>query len=120
MSRDTADIVIVGAGIMGLALAYQVARRSRQRVVVLERAAGPAEGSTGASSSIVRQRYTHREVIRVARGGLLAFRNWSEFTRLDAPRTSFDNIGVLWMLPVKPTKNGVWFLLQKELKFFTG
>ena len=37
---DAADIV-VGAGIMGLATAYQVARRTDLRVAVLERGGGP-------------------------------------------------------------------------------
>jgi glycine/D-amino acid oxidase-like deaminating enzyme len=94
---DTTDIVVVGAGIMGLATAYQVARRSNQRVVVVERGGGPGEGSTGASSAIVRQRYTHPEVIRIARGGLLAFRNWGDFTGLAEPRARLQEIGVLWM-----------------------
>lgn len=27
VSRDTADVVIVGAGVMGLSIAYQISRR---------------------------------------------------------------------------------------------
>ena len=65
--------MVVGAGIIGSSIAYQIARRSPQRVVVLEKGAGVAEGSTGASSSIVRCKYTYPEVVRLARqrsGGL--------------------------------------------------
>lgn len=97
MSRNTADIVIVGAGIMGLAAAYQVTRRSDLSVIVVEKGGGPGEGSTGASAAVLRQRYTHPEMIRVARGGLLAFRDWAGFTGLEEPRAHFRNIGVLWM-----------------------
>lgn len=97
MSRHTTDVVVIGAGIMGLATAHQLARRSNQRVVVVEKGGGPGEGSTGASSAIVRQRYTHPEVIRIARGGLLAFRNWQDFTGLAQPRARLHEIGVLWM-----------------------
>ncbi len=97
MSRETADIVIVGAGIMGLAAAYQVTRRSTLSVIVVEKGGGPGEGSTGASAAVLRQRYTHPEMIRVARGGLLAFRDWAGFTGLAEPRAHFRNIGVLWM-----------------------
>jgi glycine/D-amino acid oxidase-like deaminating enzyme len=97
MSRTTTDIAIIGAGIMGLATAFQIARRSNERVTVLERGGGPGEGSTGASSAIIRQRYTHPEVIRIARGGLIAFRNWQDFTGIAEPRASLQEIGVLWM-----------------------
>ncbi len=93
-----ADVVVVGAGIVGLSVAYQVARRSGLSVLVLERGAGVGEGSTGASSSIIRQRYTHDEMVRFARGGLLAFRNWREFTGLASPVGAFAPSGVLWMM----------------------
>ena len=53
-----ADIVVIGAGIIGLAAAFQIARRSSLRVLVLDKGAGPAEGSTGASSAVCRYRYS--------------------------------------------------------------
>ncbi len=98
MSRDTADVVVVGAGIVGLSIAYQVARRSALRVLVVERAAGPAEGSTGASVALIRQRYTHDEMIRLARDALGVYRAWPEFTMLAQPAGRFHAIGCLWML----------------------
>lgn len=98
MSRDTADIVIVGAGIMGLSIAHQIARRDRRRIVILEKALNVGEGSTGASCAILRQRYTHREAMTVARDGLRAHRNWSAYTGLAEPRARFHHTGVLWMM----------------------
>jgi glycine/D-amino acid oxidase-like deaminating enzyme len=50
---ETADIVVVGAGIIGSSIAYQLARRTSDRIVVLDKGAGPSEGSTDASSAIV-------------------------------------------------------------------
>ncbi len=97
MSRERADVVVVGAGIVGLCVAYQVARRSGLDVLVLERGRDVAEGSTGASSSIIRQRYTRDEMIRFARGGLVAFREWQTFTGLARPLGAYRPIGVLWM-----------------------
>ena len=41
-----ADVVVIGAGIVGLSIAYQRARREGAQVVVLERGAGVGEGST--------------------------------------------------------------------------
>ncbi len=102
MTSAAADVVVVGAGIVGLSVAYQVARRSSLRVVVVERAAGPGEGSTGASVALIRQRYTHDEVIRLAHHALVAYRSWPEFTRLAEPAGRFHGIGTLWMLGHSP------------------
>lgn len=96
--RDTADIVIAGAGIMGLSIAHQISRRDDRRIVVLEKALNVAEGSTGASCAILRQRYTHPEAVAVARDGLKAHRNWGAYTGLEEPRARFHHTGVLWML----------------------
>lgn len=98
MSRDTAAIVIIGGGIMGMSIAYQIARRSDMSVVVLEKGIGLGEGSTGGSSAITRQRYSQVESIRVARDGNVVWRNWSEYTGLAEPAGRFHNIGVLWMM----------------------
>ena len=98
MSRDRADVVIVGAGIMGLSIAHQIARRDRRRIVVLEKALNVGEGSTGASCAILRQRYTHPEAITMARDGLRAHRNWGRYTGIAEPRARFHHTGVLWMM----------------------
>ncbi|MCH8985057.1 MAG: FAD-binding oxidoreductase [Acidobacteria bacterium] len=94
---DTADIVIIGGGIIGLSIAYQTARRSDLRIVVCEKGAGIGEGSTGYSSAITRQRYTHESMVRIARDGNNVFRNWAEYTGLDNPAARFNEIGVVWM-----------------------
>lgn len=99
---DTADIVIIGGGIIGLSIAYQTARRSDLRIVVCEKGAGIGEGSTGYSSAITRQRYTHESMVRIARDGNNVFRNWAEFTGLDNPAARFNEIGVVWMTGEPP------------------
>lgn len=96
--NDTADAVIIGAGIVGLSIAHQISRRDRRRIVILEKAPNVAEGSTGASSAILRQRYTHTEAIVVARDGLRCHRNWAAYTGLEEPRARFHHSGVLWMM----------------------
>ncbi|MCL1601893.1 MAG: FAD-binding oxidoreductase, partial [Actinomycetia bacterium] len=98
MSNRTADVVIIGGGIMGVSIAYQVARRSSLSVVVLEKGAGLGEGSTGGSSAITRQRYTKAESVRIARDGNVVWRNWTEYTGLSEPVGRFHDIGVLWMM----------------------
>lgn len=93
-----ADVVVVGAGIIGSSIGYQLARHGVGRVVVLDKGMGPAEGSTGASSSICRCRYTHPEVVRLAFHGQQAYGNWSEFLGLDETRSGLHRPGVLWMM----------------------
>ena len=64
--KETADVVVIGAGIVGLSIAYQLARRSQLKIIVLEKGTNPAEGSTGASSSILRHRYSFDEMVQLA------------------------------------------------------
>jgi sarcosine oxidase subunit beta len=91
------DVIIIGAGIIGLSIAWQIARRSDLSVLVLEKGSGIGEGSTGASSAVCRYRYTRNEMVFLARDGINAYRNWGDFTGLDAPRADFHQHGVLWM-----------------------
>jgi sarcosine oxidase subunit beta len=98
VARETADIVVIGGGIIGMSIAYQVVRRSALRVVVLEKGAGLGEGSTGGSSAITRQRYSKSESIRLARDGNIVWRNWADYTGLSEPVGRFHDIGVLWMM----------------------
>ena len=98
MAHETADVVIVGAGVMGLSIAYQIARRDDRSIVVLEKSRNVAEGSTGSSSAILRQRYTHDTAIVTARDGLRVYRNWAEFTGIAEPRARFHHTGALWMM----------------------
>ncbi len=97
-SPRTADVVVIGGGIIGMSLGYQLARRRAGRVVVLDKASTVAAGSTGASSAILRLRYTHDQLVRLAGVGLEIQRNWGAFTGLDQPRAEFVRTGVLWML----------------------
>ncbi len=98
MSAGSTDIVIIGGGIIGMSIAFQVARRSKMSIIVLEKGGSLGEGSTGGSSAITRQRYTRTESIRIARDGNVVWRNWSEYTGLQDPVGRFHDIGVLWMM----------------------
>jgi glycine/D-amino acid oxidase-like deaminating enzyme len=94
----TADVVVVGAGIIGSSIAHQLSRHGAGVVVALDKGAGPAEGSTGASSSICRCRYSYSEVVRLAFHGQEAYGNWPSFTGLAQPRSGLHRLGVLWLM----------------------
>jgi glycine/D-amino acid oxidase-like deaminating enzyme len=53
----TADVVIIGAGVMGASIAFNLARRGVSNVAVLEKSF-IAAGATGKSSACVRQHYS--------------------------------------------------------------
>jgi sarcosine oxidase, subunit beta len=55
--RQTADVVIVGAGLMGCSIAYELAKRNGKRIVVLEKKYIGSE-ATGQSSGVLRSHYS--------------------------------------------------------------
>ena len=91
------DVIIVGAGIIGLSIAWQLARRSSLKIAVLERGLGVGEGSTGASSAVCRFRYSLDEMVALAKDGINAYQQWQAYTGLSKPRASYNNEGVLWL-----------------------
>ena len=97
MTRQTADIVIAGAGVIGLCAAVQLARRSTARIVVVERAATVGAGSTGASSAVCRHKYSLPEMITLASDGITAYRHWSEFLGTTDVLAHYQDVGVLWL-----------------------
>ena len=72
-----ADIVVIGAGVNGLATAFELAKRKAGRVVVLERA-GIASGATGKSGALVRQHYSNLPEALLTKHSLDIFRNWGD------------------------------------------
>lgn len=94
---ETADIVIVGAGIIGLCTALQIAKRSSAKIVVLDKGSGFGEGSTGASSAVCRTKYSLDRTVMLARDGIAAYRHWPEFLGLNDPLAHLHQTGVLWL-----------------------
>src|SRR5437016_9759693 len=74
---ETADILIIGGGVMGASIAYHLAKRGGGRVVLLERHA-LCNGTTGRSGAIVRQHYSNDFTIRMAKDSLSVFQHFDE------------------------------------------
>jgi glycine/D-amino acid oxidase-like deaminating enzyme len=87
---DTADVVVIGGGVIGTSIACALASYGVRRVTLLEKGA-LASGASGRSSALVRMHYTNEEDARLAWASYPVFRDWSE--RMDAPpvftRTGF-------------------------------
>ncbi len=71
-----AEIVIVGAGVVGASVAYHLARRGARDVLVLDRAASQGAGSTGRATGGVRAQFETEINIRMSLYSLDFFRNW--------------------------------------------
>ncbi len=78
----TADAVVIGGGVMGLFCAWHLAERGLRRVVLLEKRFVGA-GSSGKSGAILRQHYSHRTTIRMARDSLFFYRDFAGRTGRD-------------------------------------
>jgi sarcosine oxidase subunit beta len=75
--EQTADVVVIGAGVMGASTAFQLVQRGVQRVVVLEKGS-IASGSSGKSSALVRMHYTFLPEARLALASLRWFAEWQD------------------------------------------
>jgi sarcosine oxidase subunit beta len=74
---DTADVVIVGAGIMGASTAYHLARRRYGTIVVLERAT-VCSGSTALASGGIRHQYANRIGIELTTRSIVTYERFAE------------------------------------------
>ncbi len=91
---ETADAIIIGAGIHGASLAFHLAERG-WHPIVLERAT-VAGGATGRSSGMVRMHYDVEAEASLAWRSHAYFRDWEHRVGGDS---GFTNVGFLQMVP---------------------
>ncbi len=80
--KRCADVVIIGAGVTGAALAYELAVRGIQDVVILERRF-PCSGATGRCGGGIRQQFTTPHNIRLAMESVKRYETLSEELGVD-------------------------------------
>jgi len=73
---NTADVIIIGAGVQGASLAFHLAEREFKTIVLEKDFAGA--GATGRSSGMVRMHYDVRQDSELAWISFDYFRNWAE------------------------------------------
>jgi sarcosine oxidase subunit beta len=91
----TADVIVVGAGVQGASLAFHLAARGAD-VLVLERSTA-ASGATGRSSGFVRMHYDLESESRLAWLSFPYFEHWSE--RVGEGDCGFVRTGYLQLVP---------------------
>jgi sarcosine oxidase subunit beta len=73
----TADIIILGAGVMGASIAFHLAKRGAGKVVVLDKDYA-GRGGSGRSSALVRMHYSYPPEVELALISLRMFQTWQE------------------------------------------
>jgi sarcosine oxidase subunit beta len=94
-SQSTADAVVIGAGVIGSAIALELQRGGR-RVVVVDKGDAVGGGSSSASSSIIRFSYSTRDGVLASWEAMFQWANWEEHLGyVDGPLCRFHRIGML-------------------------
>lgn len=77
MNSTTADVIVVGAGVIGSSAALELARRDL-KVVVVDKAGSAGHGSTSASSAVVRFNYSTWDGVATAWESRHCWEKWDE------------------------------------------
>ncbi len=73
----TADVIIIGAGVMGTAIAFHLAKRQAGKIVIIDKD-HVTRGGSGRSSALIRMHYSFPPEVQLALLSLRTFQNWKE------------------------------------------
>src|SRR5688572_19926683 len=85
-TRQSTDFAVIGGGIMGTSLAWQLARRGAGRVTLLERSI-VAAGASGKTGALLRRHYSNRPEATLAQRGWEIYAAWPELVGGDPVHT---------------------------------
>ncbi len=93
--RTTADAVIIGGGIIGVAVAFYLARESFGQIVLVEKEPLLGSGATSKAAGGIRAQFSTRVNIEISMLAEKLFCNFKEETGSDA---LFDQVGYMFLL----------------------
>ncbi len=84
MIKQKYDAIIIGAGIIGNAIAYELSRKGYQTLSV-DKLGGSGCGSTAASCAVIRLYYSSPEGVALAREGYYYWLDWKRYLGVEDP-----------------------------------
>jgi sarcosine oxidase subunit beta len=111
------DAIIVGAGVIGTSIGYQLARRG-WRTLNIDQLSASGQGSTSSSLAIIRTHYSTREGCALAWEGYHCWANWSGYLNLNngTDLAQFIQTGVIALKTKDNDRLTSQIALSKELK----
>lgn len=93
---EQADVIIIGAGIIGAATAFEMAR-SGKRTLSIDKNPSAGYGPTSGSCAIIRVHYSTLEGTAFAYEGYFYWRDWAEYLGVTDPRgmAEFREVGCM-------------------------
>jgi sarcosine oxidase subunit beta len=104
--KASSDAVVIGAGIIGCSVALELARDG-SHVVVVDKASAPGQGSTSASSAVVRFNYSTLDGVATAWESFQCWQDWSDHLEwsTDEPIAQYRRTGMVMIdSPLTPRK----------------
>jgi sarcosine oxidase, subunit beta len=95
MSQRTAEVVIVGAGIMGASIAYHLAARGCADVLILEKEETEITGSTARSAAGVRHQFSSEVNVRLS---LYSIERLKRFAEEIGGHSGLQQVGYLFLI----------------------
>ncbi len=92
---QTADAVVIGGGIIGVATAFYLAREKYGKIVVLEKETFTGSGSTCKAAGGIRAQFATKGNIQMSMLSEKVFKNFKEETDSDAV---YDQVGYMFLL----------------------
>ena len=114
MDPGVVDAVVVGAGVIGSSIALELARAGRS-VVVVDRAAGAGQGSTSASSAVIRYNFSTLAGVVASWESHFCWQSWSEHLGHDVGALARFERGGLVVLDVDAAPRSGWLPLFDEV-----
>ena len=108
--RETAPVVIIGAGCIGTAIAYHLGRCGVKDVIVLERELFSGAGSTGKCAGGIRQQFSSEVNVRICQESVRQYERFHDEMGTDRV---FWQVGYLFLLS-DPEQ---WAAFQRQAEF---
>ncbi len=101
MSQNHADVIVIGAGVIGCSIAFHLATLGRLRVHVVDRL-GIGAGTSAQSSGILRTHYSVPQNVELARRSFAAFERFADYVGDDEADAGLVRCGYLIAAPEGP------------------